>query len=114
MTISNKSASAGASAPAHSALRTPHSALGNGHPSEKEQTAYMLRLRKEAAARCEAIYATAASPIRTMARMVREIETEARKAGISPEVIARMVVDRTIGDVNVRKITEKRDGVDYT
>jgi len=54
------------------------------------------------------------SPIRVMARMVKEAEALARKAGVSQQIISREIVNRTIGDVNVRAITEKIDGVDYT
>ena len=49
-----------------------------------------------------------------MARMVKEATANARKAGISPRLIAQEIVDRTIGDVNVRMITENIDGVDYS
>ena len=47
-----------------------------------------------------------------MARMITEVVAEARKAGISPTVMSREIVNRTIGDVNVRLITEKIGGVD--
>lgn len=88
--------------------------LKDGTPSETEQIALVARLRKEVVERYRPLYEASASPIRTMARMVNETVTEARKAGISPEVLAREVVNRTIGDVNVRMITEKVGGVDYT
>ena len=54
------------------------------------------------------------APIRVQARMVREVVEEARQAGIAPAVIEREVVNRTIGDVNVRLITEQVGGVDYS
>jgi aspartate aminotransferase len=87
---------------------------GDGHMSEQEQAAYVAVLRKEAVAKYRPLFKTAHEPIRVMARMVREVQGLARDAGISPEIIAREVSNRTIGDVNVRMITEKIDGVDYT
>src|SRR5436190_7422475 len=85
------------------------------HPlSEVEQVALVTALRKQAVANGRENFAQMASPIRAMARMVKEVEREALNAGISPEIMAREVVNRTIGDVNVRWITEKVDGVDYT
>jgi aspartate/methionine/tyrosine aminotransferase len=78
------------------------------------QADIVCRLRLEAVTRYRPGFKTVASPIRVMARMVREVEAEARKAGVSEEVLAREVVNRTIGDVNVRWITEKIDGVDYS
>jgi len=82
--------------------------------SEEEQIEIVRGLRKEAVERYRPIFQATASPIRTMARMVKEVETAALKAGVSPRVLAREVVNRTIGDVNVRLITEKIDGVDYS
>jgi aspartate/methionine/tyrosine aminotransferase len=46
--------------------------------------------------------------------MMNEVQAEARKAGISPDVLRRELVNRTIGDVNVRMITENIGGVDYS
>ncbi len=86
----------------------------DGTLSEEAQAALVVQLRKDAVARYRPQFKEAASPIRTMARMVNEVQAAARKAGISPQVLAREVVNRTIGDVNVRMITEKVDGVDYT
>src|SRR5436190_8160442 len=85
------------------------------HPlSEVEQVALVTALRKQAVANGRENFAQMASPIRAMARMVKEVEREALNAGISPEILAREVVNRTIGDVNVRWITEKIGGVDYS
>jgi aspartate/methionine/tyrosine aminotransferase len=46
--------------------------------------------------------------------MVRETQDAARSAGITERIISREVVNRTIGDVNVRLITENIGGVDYS
>lgn len=86
----------------------------SGVMPEEEQIAFVARARKSAVSRYRPGFMTTASPIRTMARMVREVQTECLKAGVSPQVLAREVVNRTIGDVNVRLITEKIDGVDYS
>jgi aspartate/methionine/tyrosine aminotransferase len=94
--------------------------IQNGHPggtqsmTEEEQVDLVRRLRSDSTARWREAFKAATSPIRMMARMVREVQDEARKLGISEEVISREIVNRTIGDVNVRLITEKIDGVDYS
>lgn len=89
-------------------------ATKDGHMTEEEQTASVIQIRKEAVTRYREIFKSAHEPIRVMARMVREAQTRAREAGVSPEIIDREIANRTIGDVNVRMITEKIDGVDYT
>ncbi len=87
----------------------------NGHGlSEEEQIALVRGLRKAAADQYRPDLKTVPSPIRVMARMVRDVQDEALKRGVSKQVLDREVVNRTIGDVNVRWITEKIGGVDYT
>lgn len=78
------------------------------------QAALVRRMRMEAVAKYRPLFKTAHEPIRVMARMVREVQTRAREAGLPQAIIDREVSNRTIGDVNVRLITEKIDGVDYT
>jgi aspartate/methionine/tyrosine aminotransferase len=98
----------------------PDGSFQNGHPgethgmSEEEQVDLIRRLRSDSTARWRPAFQVATSPIRMMARMVREVQDEARKLGISEEIISQEIVNRTIGDVNVRLITEKIDGVDYS
>jgi len=41
-----------------------------------------------------------------MARIVRELEQECRQCGISEEVIAAEIVNRTIGDIDLRRVIE--------
>jgi aspartate/methionine/tyrosine aminotransferase len=91
-------------------------AKNNGHDplSEEEQVAFVRQLRREAVARTRELFKSAPSPIRTMARMMNDVQATARKAGVSPNVLARELVNRTIGDVNVRMITENIGGVDYS
>src|SRR5687768_3543230 len=97
---------------------SPNGVVKDGTPrqpmTEEEQAEVVRQLRSEAVARYRPIFREAASPIRAMARMVREVEASALKAGISRQVIDREIVNRSIGDVNVRLITEQIDGVDYS
>jgi aspartate/methionine/tyrosine aminotransferase len=74
----------------------------------------MRKLRAEIIARNRPLVADSPSPIRSMARMVNEIVAEARAAGVPDAVIQATVVNRTIGDVNVRLISEVTGGVDYS
>src|SRR5438128_979974 len=99
---------------AHPATEPEREPLDGHAPSEEEQVALVRALRKEAAAQHRPHFKLAPSPIREMARMVKDVQIAALKAGVSPQVLAREVVNRTIGDVNVRWITEKIGGVDYT
>lgn len=82
--------------------------------NEEAQTAFVIELRKATAERYRQIFKVATSPIRIMARMMAEVTAAAREDGISEAVIARELVNRTIGDVNVRLITENIGGVDYS
>ncbi len=95
---------------------TPHINGPNMAPASPmtEEEEIARAIRKEVVELHRPSFATSSSPIRTMARMVAEAQSAMRKAGISPEIIKREVVNRSIGDVNVRMITEKIDGVDYT
>ncbi|HEX8597592.1 MAG TPA: pyridoxal phosphate-dependent aminotransferase [Chloroflexia bacterium] len=86
----------------------------DGHTTDEEQVVRVRRLRKEAVAKYRPIFETLPEKIRVMARMVREVQMSAREDGISPEIIAQEIANRTIGDVNVRLITENIDGVDYS
>ena len=82
--------------------------------SEEEQIAFVRALRVQTAERYREVFKTATAPIRVMARMMNEVTAEARRAGIPAEILRRELSNRTIGDVNVRMITEKIDGVDYS
>lgn len=74
----------------------------------------MRELRRQTVAANREQLASSPSPIRSMARMVNGIIAEARNLGIPQSVISAEVVNRSIGDVNVRKITEIYQGVDYS
>lgn len=45
-------------------------------------------------------------PIRVMARIVEDLERECAELNIAPAAIREGIVNRTIGDINVRRITE--------
>jgi aspartate/methionine/tyrosine aminotransferase len=91
-------------------------ALRSGGALEAHLTAQqqMRALRGRVVEQMRPVLADSPSPIRAMARMVNEVVAEARGLGIPQTVIDAEVVNRTIGDVNVRLITEVYDGVDYS
>ncbi|HUS15363.1 MAG TPA: pyridoxal phosphate-dependent aminotransferase [Chloroflexia bacterium] len=76
--------------------------------------AQMYALRQRTVTRMRPLLGDSPSPIRAMARMVNEVVAEARGLGIPEAVVAATVVNRTIGDVNVRQIREVYKGVDYS
>ena len=47
-----------------------------------------------------------AGPIRVMARMVSDLERQCRERKIAEEIIQSEIVNRTIGDINLRLVTE--------
>lgn len=74
--------------------------------SPQEQHTILRQLRRELIQRYRPILRQGAGPIRVMARLVNELEHRCRELHISPEVMTAEIVNRTIGDVNVRLITE--------
>lgn len=84
------------------------------HPTTEEQIELIRAIRHEVVVKYRPLVESVPAPIRVMARMVKEAEAMARKAGISQELIEQEIANRTIGDVNVRAITENIDGVDYS
>lgn len=97
-----------------STAHTNGSARTHATRDEKAQVERMVQLRKEAVTKYRPIYNSLPEKIRVMARMVREVQMKAREEGIPPEIVAQEVANRTIGDVNVRLISEMIDGVDYS
>ena len=85
-------------------------------PARDRDTALerMRRLRAESVAEYRPLVANEPAPIRVQARMVSTLVAAAHQAGIPQDIIEHEVVNRTIGDVNVRLITEVVDGVDYS
>lgn len=75
-------------------------------PSLQEQHSIIRQLRQQAVPHFRPIVQEGSSPIRVMARMVHELEEHCRELHFSEEVIRSEIVNRTIGDVNLRNITE--------
>lgn len=73
----------------------------------------LAELRREVCEPFRREVAAGAAPIRVMARMVRAVEAEAAKAGLSPDVVSKGVVNRTIGDVDLRRVSPTDDGPEF-
>jgi aspartate/methionine/tyrosine aminotransferase len=78
------------------------------------QQRQVAQMRAETTARYRPLVASGAAPIRVMARMVKELQQACRKLALPEELIAREIADRTIGDVDLRKVTERDGATDYT
>lgn len=86
--------------------KTSMSSLPNTYVSPDEQLAILHHLRHEIIARHRPHLQEGAGPIRVMARIVAELELECRKQHISEDIIQSEIVNRTIGDINIRQISE--------
>ena len=75
-------------------------------PTLQEQHNLVRKLRSELLQRSRSSIQQNPSPIRVMARMVAELEKQCRELHIAEEVLQTEIVNRTIGDVDLRKITE--------
>ncbi len=73
---------------------------------EQGQHNTVRQLRQDLLLRSRSTLQHSASPIRVMARMVAELEKQCRELNISEEVFQSEIVNRTIGDVDLRRITE--------
>ena len=71
-----------------------------------EQHAKLQQLRHRLLLHYRPILQQGAGPIRVMARMVAELERQCREFRIADEVMQTEIVNRTIGDVNLRLVTE--------
>lgn len=74
--------------------------------SLQEQRALLQQIRQELIQHYRPVLQQGAGAIRVMARLVNELETRCRELHISPTVMQAEITNRTIGDVNVRLITE--------
>lgn len=74
--------------------------------SFQEQRAILHQLRSELIQRYRPVLQEGAGPIRVMAGLVNELESRCRELALAPEVVCSEIVNRTIGDINVRLITE--------
>src|SRR5258707_12834 len=75
--------------------------------------ALLARLPDEAGERARPQVKAGGAPIRVMARMVAEIGAQAREAGIPDADVITAVVNRTIGDVDLRRVSPVLDGTQY-
>ncbi len=78
-----------------------------------EARARLIRLRDEACEQARPRVKAGAAPIRVMATMVTQLEAACRDQEIPPEIMAVEVVNRTIGDVDVRRISARDDGPEF-
>ncbi len=74
--------------------------------SLQEQHNTVRRIRSDLLHQSLSIIQQSPSPIRVMARMVAELERQCRALNITEEVLQSEIVNRTIGDVDLRRITE--------
>jgi aspartate/methionine/tyrosine aminotransferase len=70
-------------------------------------------MRTEACERARVELQEGSAPIRIMARMVSDLETACREQNIPENLIASEIVNRTIGDVNLRRISLIEDGPEF-
>lgn len=74
--------------------------------SQAEQRAFVRRLRPQMVERYRPIMMQGAGPTRAMARMVGELVQQCREYHIDEEIIQAEIVNRTIGDVDLRHVSE--------
>jgi aspartate/methionine/tyrosine aminotransferase len=75
-------------------------------PSISEQHTILQQLRRQLLLHYRPIIQQGAGPIRVMAGMVAELQRQCRELDVAEEVMQAEIVNRTIGDVDVRQITE--------
>jgi aspartate/methionine/tyrosine aminotransferase len=85
---------------------SPTSGVAPARTSAEEQRATIRRLRHELLLRYRPVLQQGAGPIRVMARMVAELEKRCRELQLSEEIIESEIVNRTIGDVDLRRVVE--------
>ena len=71
-----------------------------------EQRSQLRQLRHELLVKYRPLLMKGAGPIRVMARVVAELTQECRQRHFAEELIQVEIVNRTIGDINVRQIIE--------
>src|SRR5260370_24521318 len=71
-----------------------------------EQRKILQQLRSDLLLRYRPHIQEGPGSIRVMARIVAELEQECRNLGIDQQVMQAEIVNRTIGDVNLRLVTE--------
>ncbi len=98
--------------PASSAAFSPQ--MSSASDAALAQRRQIAQMRAEMTARYRPLVASGAAPIRVMARMVKELQQACRKLGMPEEMIASEIADRTIGDVDLRKVTEHDGTTDFS
>ncbi|HLJ82247.1 MAG TPA: hypothetical protein VKT52_12220, partial [Ktedonobacterales bacterium] len=93
-------------------VSTPVS-LSSAEDDLTEARATIVRLRDEASERARPAVKAGAAPIRVMAGMVKTLEADLRARNIPANLIATEVVNRTIGDVDLRRVSPEDDGPEY-
>ncbi len=76
------------------------------HFTLPEQYALLRQLRREVIERYRPHLQDGPGPIRMMARVVGDLERECRAHHIDESIIRSEIVNRTIGDIDLRKVTE--------
>jgi aspartate/methionine/tyrosine aminotransferase len=74
--------------------------------SPSAQRTYVKELRHRLLLHYRPLLSQGAGPIRVMARVVTELQQQCREFAITDEIMQAEVVNRTIGDVNLRLVTE--------
>ena len=74
--------------------------------SKQEQHVLLRTLRQQMVERYRPVLMQGSGPTRVMARMVSELEQQCRDNAIAEEIIQAEIVNRTIGDVNLRRVSE--------
>jgi len=74
--------------------------------SQDRQRALLKTLRQQIVERYRPVIMQGSGPTRVMARMVGELEQQCRDNHIDEEIIQAEIVNRTIGDVNLRRVNE--------
>ena len=72
----------------------------------QEQRNKLRFLRHQLLLHYRPILQQGAGPIRVMARMAAELERQCQEQGIAQEIVQSELVNRTIGDINLRLVTE--------
>src|SRR5260370_29683775 len=72
----------------------------------QEQRNKLRFLRHQLLLHYRPILQQGAGPIRVMARMAAELERQCQEQGIAQEIVQSELINRTIGDINLRLVTE--------
>jgi aspartate/methionine/tyrosine aminotransferase len=98
-----------------SASATPAPALSETPTVSEAESARALiaELREAASAQARERLTGGAAPIRIMAAMVAQLEARARELELPRESVGVEIVNRTIGDIDVRRITARDDGPEF-